>query len=204
MEYRRSPFVGSRSGRQATSQIKVTAAPSAAAHASVSVSTLHRGGKLLISGSGFTPREVVLISYRGKLVKTATADHNGNVNKIAFTIPSNSPYGTSSITLKGAKSERTATVKVNVTPKPSIGIAVTPTKVARGGALFVTGHGFAGGEIVLIYLHGSLLQAPKADSKGNFGKTKLTVPTNMAKGATVVLAKGARSGRTAQVNVVIT
>jgi hypothetical protein len=197
-------IVGSRSGRQANSQVRVTAGPSAAAHASASSTRLHRGGKLLISGSGFTPKEIVLISYRGKLVKTATADHNGNVNKVPFTIPSNSPYGTASITLKGTKSERTATVKVNVTRKPSIGISVSPTTVRRGGSLTVTGHGFTGGEIVLIYLHGSLLQAPKTDGKGSFGRTRLTVPRNMARGVTVVLAKGARSGRTAQVKVVIT
>jgi hypothetical protein len=197
-------IVGSRSGRQADSQVRVTAPPRVAAHVSASTKSLHRGGKLLLSGGGFTAKEIILISYRGKLVKTVTADGKGNISKVSFTIPSNSPYGTSSITLKGAKSERSATVKVNVTAKPTVGISVSPTRVARGKSITITGHGFAAGEIVLIYLHGSLLQAPKTGSKGNFGKTKLTVPTNMARGATVVLAKGARSGRHAQVKVVIT
>jgi len=197
-------IIGSRSGRQAKSQVLVTKAPKPAAHVKASPTTLHRGGKLRLTGGGFTAKEIVLISYRGKLAATTRADSHGNLSRVSFKIPGNSPYGTSKITLKGARSGRSATVKVRITAKPSIGITVTPTKVRRGGSITITGHGFAGGEIVLIYVHGALLQAPKTNSHGSFGRTRLTVPGGMARGATLVLARGARSGRHAQVKVVIT
>jgi RsiW-degrading membrane proteinase PrsW (M82 family) len=66
----------------------------------------------------------------------------------------------------------------------------------------VTGKGFAAGEIVLIYLHGTIVAASTADGHGNVS-FRFKVPSTIPAGHTTLQAVGARSGYRAQVRVLI-
>ena len=125
-----------------------------------------------MSGTGYQAGEIVLIRYRGTVVQAATVDSHGNYGKAGFQVPVNSPYGTFAVTATGARSGRSASssVHVTVTP-PAIGIAVLHTTVKQNGTVTVSGHGFKAGETILLRLNGQVVQASRADSHGNFGRT---------------------------------
>jgi len=193
---------GSSSVRRAKAALEIIATPPAGAHLKLSSANLHRGSKVTVSGTGYQGGEIVLIRYRGNLVQAATVDSHGNFAKAGFQVPANSPYGTFSVTVTGARSGRSATVKVHVTvTPPSTSILVSPMSVRLDGSITVSGHGFAAGETVLLRLNGKIVQSAKADSHGSFGRTGIKIMPGTRRGYATLLATGARSGRHAQITL---
>jgi hypothetical protein len=194
-------LVGARSNRKASTTVQITQVIGASV--SVTPKSLHRGAVVRLSGHGFDAREIVLVSYRGRLVKTFTTSAQGTFSNVGLTIPTNSPYGKATISLVGTRSNRKAATTVQITKVIGAGMTVAPTVAHRGASMTVTGHGFVAHETVLIYLRGTLVQAVTADKNGNFGRTKFTVPGSMHTGVTTLKLVGAQSGRHVQVSVVI-
>ncbi len=197
-------ITGSRSGRSAREALQITPASPAAAHLKLSSTSLHRGSKVTVSGTGYQAGEIVLIRFRGAVVQAATVDSHGDYNKATFQVPVNSPYGTFTVTATGARSGRSASVNVHVTvTPPSTGISVLHSIVQRNSTITVSGHGFKAGETVLLRLNGQVVQTARADSHGNFGRTSFRLGFSAHRGKATLLATGAQSGRHAQVTITI-
>lgn len=195
--------VGARSGRSAKASLRIVPVAPAGIHIRISTSMSHRGSTIRVYGGGFLRDETILIFFRGNLVQAPAADHNGNLTGAGFRIPVNTPYGSSPVTVMGARSGRSATLRLRIVPAPpSVQITATPQIVGRDGRVVVTGRGFAGREIVLIRLRGVLVQAATADSHGQF-HVAFRVPGNRFRGIDLLEATGARSGRRAHATLVV-
>jgi hypothetical protein len=199
---------GAVSGRTVQVQVGILPEPSGGVSIHLSNSSPRRGAPVIVTGHGFQDGEIVLLRFRGHLVQAARADRSGKIAGAVFLVGVNVPLGTYSVEAIGSDSGRKATVQVKVTgaaaPKPhaAVGIAVTPTSLKAGSLVTVSGHGFQGGEFVLIRLHGAVVQAVKANSRGAF-RTSFHVQGKPTRGTTTVQASGALSNRHAQVIVVI-
>jgi hypothetical protein len=195
--------LGARSGRSARASLRIEPVPPAGIHIRLSTSVGHRGNTVRVFGGGFWGEETVLIFFRGNLVLAPASDHGGNLAGAGFRIPVNTPYGSSLVTVTGARSGRSATLNLRVVPvPPSVGIAVTPQVVGHDGRVVVTGRGFAGGEVVLIRLRAVLVQAAATDGHGHF-RVAFRVPGNRFRGIDALEATGARSGLRARATLVV-
>jgi hypothetical protein len=200
---------GARSGRGNQALLGILPAPSGGVGIRLSATGLHHGSRVLVSGHGFQTGEIVLIRFRGNLVQSAQADHGGKFANAAFIVGINVPYGSATVEAIGSNSGRTGSARVKVTPssepKPSghAGITVSATVLKHGQSVVVAGHGFQGGEFVLIRLRGVIVQAVAADKHGNF-RASFRVNSREARGRTTIQVTGARSNRAAGVTVVVT
>jgi hypothetical protein len=196
-------LLGTVSGRTNTALLRVLSSAAPRASLSLSPSTLHRGSIARLSGKNFGARELVLVRFRGQLLQAFTTDSHGNFTRVSIKIPANSPYGAVSITVTGTRTYRSASVTVHVTPAHVTAISVTPTAVHHRATLTVSGYGFAPGEIVLIYLHGTIVAAPAADRHGKLNRVRFMVSPSIPAGHTTLRAVGARSHYQAEVRVLI-
>jgi hypothetical protein len=186
--------VGASSGRTASRSVLVVPVP--VTRLGVTPGTVHRGTVVTASGSGFFGGEIVLLRFRGALMREVPTDQNGRFAGVAFRIPSTSPYGRRVISAQGMRSNRTAQTTVDVVPAPSIGIFIAPSTVARGGRVVVGGHGFAGNEIVLLRADGIAVQGARTDAHGAFS-VRIAIPHRIKAGTATILATGERSRRQA-------
>ncbi len=199
---------GAVSGRSVQVQVGVLPEPAGGVSIHLSTTSPRRGAPVVVSGRGFQGGEVVLLRFRGNLVQAARANRGGGIAGAVFVVGLNVPPGTYSVAATGSDSGRSATVKIKVigtsTAKPTsaVGISVSPTSLKAGALVTVTGHGFLGGEFVLIKLRTTVVQAVKADSRGAF-HTTFRVSTKPTRGSATVQASGARSNRHAAAKVVI-
>lgn len=199
---------GARSGRTAQAPIGILRAPAGRAGIRLSTTKPRRGATIMVSGHGFQAGEVVLIRFRGKLVQSARADGKGSFARAPFVVGVHVPVGSSTVEATGSNSGRDARMKVKVSasagakPTATLGIKVSPTSLKFGTRVMVTGHGFQGGEFVVIRLRGVIVQAVQADTRGNF-RTSFAVPSRLKKGAATLEVSGARTNRHAGVKVVI-
>jgi hypothetical protein len=173
---------------------------------SLSPSTAHRGNVVKVSGTNFVSGELVLIRFGSTLVQAKTADQNGRFSNVAITVPGSAPYGVTYISATGSRSGRSAKAALHVTQSPPAGahLKLSATSLHRGSTVSLSGSGYQGGEIVLIRYRGALVQGVDADSKGNFAKASFQIPVNSPYGTFPVSATGARSGRSAAVQVRVT
>jgi hypothetical protein len=190
---------GARSGRTATSVLRVTPAP--VAHLTATPTTVHRGGVITIYGSGFSAGEIILIRYNGAIVGQVVADSHGSFGHIKLRVPATNPYGYETVSAQGTRSSRVASARVRIVARPSLGISVSPGQVARGARTYVSGHGFAGHEVVLLRVDGILVQAAQTNASGDFSRAAVTVPQRLKAGMASVVALGSRSGRHAQTSL---
>lgn len=205
-------LLGSVSGRATTALLRVTQPAPRKPVVLVSAATPQRGATVLLHGSGFAGKEIVLVRYRGSLVEAFTTDSHGTFAHVRVHIPANSPYGTAAISLLGTRSHLAAHVQVKVTAPRRAAVVVThhpklaatPTNgVHHQATMTVWGSGFAPGEKVRMYLHGKLVLEVKADSRGNLPRSHFTVALAVPAGNTTLQAVGTHSGRKAQVRVLV-
>lgn len=196
-------ITGARSGRSAHATIYVTPAPPAGPRISVSSKALHRNATLTVAGHGFLGGETLLVRFRGQLVQAAIASGAGTFSRVSFRIPVNTPFGNATVTVTGGRSGRSASATIRVTAPSGPAISLLPGEIGRGGRSYVSGYGFAGGEIILIRVNGTLVQAGQADSHGAFGHVAFTVPHRFHKGIVQVEVTGGRSNRKARAFLVI-
>jgi hypothetical protein len=166
----------------------------------------HRGSVVRVSGSNFLAREVVLIRFGSTLVQAVTTDGSGRFANAAFTVPGSAAYGSTYVAITGSRSGRSIREALKITPAPPAAarLKLSSTNLHRGGKVTVSGTGYQAGEIVLIRFRGEVSAAATADSHGNYSKASFQVPVNSPYGTFMVTATGARSGRSASVNVHVT
>ncbi|HWE64423.1 MAG TPA: hypothetical protein VHB98_22140, partial [Chloroflexota bacterium] len=167
---------------------------------------VHRGSTVLVNGNNFLPGEIVLVRFRGQLVQAAQADSQGRIYHASFVVPGTAPYGVSTVSITGSRSGRSASALLAVRPAPARGprLSVSPTTVHRGTTVSVSGHGYQGGELVLIRFRGSLVQSAMADRNGSFSHARFRVPVNSPYGKASLSVLGARSGRSASATLHVT
>jgi large repetitive protein len=150
---------------------------------------------LQVSGGGFTAGETVSIylgSTGGTPVATAKAGQTTLFGPVAVTIPSNTAQGALSVIAVGSTSNLQASNSYYVVPfGPSI--SVVSTANTPGSSIGISGAGFAPNETVDLFFDTSAAGSAKADSKGAFGKTAVTIP-QVAANTYLIHAKGASSG----------
>jgi LPXTG-motif cell wall-anchored protein len=122
--------------------LEVDAAP-ATASAHLSASTVHAGGTITVTGSGFIDGENVSITLHSTPVTLATvvADASGDISK-SVNIPSDTPLGVHSIVLLGGTSGATATASLTVSAASSgttDGTSGTSTTTGTSGTSTTTG-----------------------------------------------------------------
>jgi large repetitive protein len=188
---------GTSSTRTANSVLTVSPAPPSGSHINLARTMVHRGDTVTIAGRGFFAKEIVLIFFNNKLAQTVMTENNGMFSDATFTVPVHNKYGTFTVKATGSRSRRSATTKLTVVAKLSVGLTISPTNARRGHVLTVTGHGYSAGETVLLYVRGRLAAAQTADKEGNFS-ARFTIAGSTSPGVAVVVAMGARSHRHAQ------
>ena len=193
--------MGGRSGRAAATSFSV--AQPVRVGIGASPNRVVRGSSLHVSGTNFQANEFVLVRFRGAIVGAAQANSSGRMTNVTFTVPGNTPLGTAEVTITGARSGRSARAFVYVLPVPRTRAAVslTPGSTHRGGRVYVSGHGFHGGEVLVIRFHGSNVAAILADRHGSFSHVGFTVAVNVPYGTSKVEVVGTASGITASANL---
>jgi hypothetical protein len=205
---------GQQSGRIATSTLLISPAPQTV-HAQIQVysTTVHRGGLIKVYGQHFFARELVLVLFRGVLVGQMRTGGAGDFGSVQFQIANNCPYGFFPLVVTGTQSNRSVRVYVHVVAAPShkphkahkkdvAHLAVSPAVVKHNDRVTVRGQGFMAGEIVLIRVRGTLVEAPRANSHGVISGS-FRAPGGRLKGRDSVQAVGSRSGRHVQVTLVV-
>lgn len=130
------------------------------------------GGAVNISASGFAPGEKVYV-YWGRITgppaATMTADGSGSIGRAQVHIGV-APVGPTTLVLIGQKSRTTATAPfLMLGLYPSVKLA--PYALRAGNDVTFSGHGFAPGEQVLVYLNSSTgmpALATPANGEGGF------------------------------------
>jgi len=108
----------------------------------------------------------------------------------------------------------TATVVATATPIPSgpVAVTVSPTQIAAGATVAVTGTGFQPSESVVLELAttgsgAAVTQLPPAvhaDANGAFSASSVSIPTSTPAGNYVIIALGLSSNRSAQTPLSVT
>jgi len=198
---------GATSGRKATAGLTVTPAPSSAATLTVAPGATTRGGAVSVSGGGFTPNEAVELTIDGVSTPLTTlhADAAGALPATTITIPYAATVGAHTLTARGTTSAKTATAALTLNAVTAT-LTVVPASSTRGGAVTVSGGGFAAGESVTITIDGvsDPLAIARAGATGLLSPTSLTIPYTATVGAHTLTATGEVSGRKATAPLTLT
>jgi len=180
-------------------------------------SAVRTASRVLVSGAGFAPGEVVQIHFEA-LPTVAMATHATPAGLVAATplpVPALFHAGPYIILATGLTSKRVARAVVTVVPLPTAtvparptpaaavvvkaAIALTPSTVNRGDIVTVSGGGFAAGEPVFIYFNAATQQITTAHATvaGLLPATAVRVPATITAGPHHVTAIGATSKRSA-------
>jgi len=158
--------------------------------------------QVTVSGSGFTPGEIVDIYLgggpgKGTLMTTVTAGSAGTFRGAAFTIPLTTPYGPQPVVAVGTASQTTysSTFAVDAV------VQLSRKGSAPTGTVSVQGSDFAPNETVNCYFssagtpqQGTLIATVTTDASGSFSGVKFVVPRTPL-GYYQVTAIGQQSGR---------
>jgi outer membrane protein assembly factor BamB len=148
------------------------------------------GGNTTVSGSGFGKSESVTITLAGKKIGTATTSSSGAVPSTKVTIPTDTAFGLTSLTVAGAGSGDTATAGVSVANRwTNAGYDATHTgyepydedifrSIAAGAGAYLN--------LSWAYMSGSAVSAPPA-----VADTVAFVPTSKGKLTAVDVHTGA-------------
>jgi hypothetical protein len=192
-------FVGTTSGGNTAflSGVSIEAAGSM----TVSPSTGVPGIGLVASAGGFTPFETVnLVAFASAPVAigTTTADASG-VASVAGHLPQ-TPFGACGLQAVGQSSGKVASGIISARAR----LAVSPNSGEPGGAVTVTGFGFATGEAVEVEWSNPVtsLGSAQANRNGTFS-VQLTIPPGAAAGTNEVVARGQKTGAIAGAQITV-
>ena len=150
-----------------------------------------------IAGNGFAPRELLTITFRSGANTLATqtirADGQGILGGAAMSVPDIAAIGAAQVTVTGSVSHVSVSTPFQVTTGESAATVYRPVLdlVSAGGAVVVSGSGFAPNEVVAIHVDGAATaQTVRADSSGSFAGVRLAAP---ADGDHAVVAAGVDS-----------
>ncbi|MGH2347539.1 MAG: hypothetical protein ACRDG4_20115, partial [Chloroflexota bacterium] len=190
---------GVNSGRVAGAAVNVAARP-VTASIYVSPSSARVGQTVTIGGSGWSPRETILVRINGAIVMAPTSNSSGH---FAARYVVRLSYARHTVTAQGAASGRTAQASLNVVRPITARISVAPNRVQRGKSVKVDGSNFLANEIVLVRFRGSLVAAPQAHRDGRISRVTFKVSDRTPLGNQQVTITGARSGRVARTDVYV-
>jgi hypothetical protein len=192
---------GAVSGRSVSATLRVVSP--VVAQVGVGPARAHRGNVITVHGSHFGAFEVVLIYFNGRLMQAAETGRDGNFSGARITVPGNTPFGVSLITVEGGRSHRTARTAVTILPAPAPAprLSISPGTAHRDALVTVSGSGFFGREVVVIRFRGDFAQAVVTGPKGKFANVHFRIPVNSPFGVQAVQAQGSRSGRSALTHI---
>ncbi|MFI5269087.1 MAG: hypothetical protein ACHQ7M_17060, partial [Chloroflexota bacterium] len=196
--------VGTISNAQVTATLTVQSSSHAVgAGVSLSPTAALKGARVQVSGAGFVPGELVLITINSVVLASIAADAGGAFVNAGFTIPSNVGPGSVSVVAFGATSQRMASTVLDVLAAPVAAparIAISPGSTVPGGSVTIEGSGFQGREIILIKVDSAIVLSPTADANGTFS---VTYVARLGLGGHTVVATGAASQRTVSTTLAI-
>ncbi|MGH2408988.1 MAG: hypothetical protein ACRDGS_01340, partial [Chloroflexota bacterium] len=186
------------SNASATAALSVqTTVPTVSAGVSLSPIAALRGTRIVASGAGFVPGELVLITINSVVLASVTADAAGAFVSAGFAVPTDLGIGPVSVTAFGSTSQRIATAVLTVVAAPVAappGVQVAPGSTISGGQVTITGRGFKAHEIVLLRVDGAIVFSPTAGGDGSFS---VAYTARLGLGRHAVVATGASSQRSA-------
>lgn len=175
------------------------------------------GARTLISGRGFTAREVVHIKLSCAsatcasriVLATVSADSHGDFNDVRVMIPGTTAKGAHEVGAIGKRSHAFAWATYTVTkvphavPVPAPALTLAPDHGAAGSATLISGHGFAAHETVHIKLSCAsaachsrvVLAAIVTDAHGAFHNAHAVIPAATTRGTHSIGAVGKQSKR---------
>jgi predicted alpha-1,2-mannosidase len=169
----------------ATVDVQPSAAPAYQPQVTLSPSSGPHGSLMSIAGNGFAPRELLTITFRSgaKTLATQTirADGQGILGGAAMSVPDIAAIGAAQVTVTGSVSHASVSSPFQVTTGESAATVYRPVLdlASAGGAVVVSGSGFAPNEVVAIHVDGAATaQTVRADSSGSFAGVRLTAPAD--------------------------
>jgi len=166
------------------------------------------GTAIAVHGAGFAPGEQVQLNFaNGALVLQTPANAAGGI-ATSFLIPASRPPGIYRLTAYGLSSGRLAIEPVGITPPGAhTTLALSPTYATPGGALMVSGAGFAPGEAIDAFAYGAGVAvgaSGAASAAGAYGPITLQIASNAPVGSTqAVIVFGATSHYLVTASVVV-
>lgn len=165
--------------------------------ATVTPAAITAGGKVTVSGSGFTPHEQVIVSISGMTgqLATITADANGNVPATSVTIPATLAAGAHTLLLSGHSSGHSASAPFTLTVTAAPAITLSATSAHPGQTFVVTGAGFADTDHISLSLNGVVLPTSPSTILVHNGTFRAVVkmPKSLLSGANTISAVGSAS-----------
>ncbi len=157
------------------------------------------GDVLVVTGSGFSPGERLLLSFSDRFTGYGLADAAGRLDGYAFRVPAGAAPGTYSIRLIGMSSGRTATgaALVVLRAAPAVVLDVSPPSCTPGSTFVASGSGFMPRETLTVALDGVVVSTAIADMSGSFETAAVRAPAGLQPGLHEVSATGSVSGNTA-------
>lgn len=137
---------------------------------SLSASSGGVGDQITVSGNGFSASNSVSVSYDTTTQLTATTNANGTFSSVV-TIP-NTTRGSHYITAYDIASSLSSTVMFTIVSK----VTISPTSVAIGSQLVITGTGFATNSNVTVYLDSVSITSTTSNTYGGFTISNFTFP----------------------------
>jgi len=217
----RSTAVTSRAASQASSPAHSRFSAPAPAVINIAPVAARPGSRVLVSGAGFTPGDIVQIHFEAApaAATTAHATAGGLVAATPLAVPATFHTGPYIIIATGLTGKQVARAVVTVVPLPAMtaparptptvvvkaAIALTPSTVNRGDIVTVSGGGFAADEPVFIYFNAAAQQitTAHATAAGLLPATAVRVPATITAGPHHVTAIGATSKRSGVATVTI-
>ena len=153
-------------------------------------------GVTVITASGFSSGEHLLLTFADGSTGYGLADAAGKLEGYVYSVPSGTVPGTYRISLHGLSSGRNATAEVTVAARPAAveGLDVSPLLCVQGATFAVSGSGFTPKETVTIHLDNAPIDTATADGTGSFTTGPEQVPFTLSPGLHEVSAAGRTSG----------
>ncbi|HXT36496.1 MAG TPA: hypothetical protein VN837_13050 [Chloroflexota bacterium] len=196
--------VGATSNTTATAALTVqTTVPTVSAGVSLSPAAALRGARILASGAGFVPGELVLITINSVVLASVTADAAGSFANAGLVVPTDLGIGPVSVAAFGSTSQRIADTVLTVLAAPVAApaeIRVAPGSTIVGGQVTITGSGFKAHEIILLKVDGAVALSPTAGGDGSFS---VSYTAKLGLGQHAVTATGASSQRAVTAYLVV-
>jgi len=176
---------GTTSGLTANATFTAQTAPTL----KVNVASSLPGSTLVISGSGFSAGETVIVQFDTTVVRVAPADAAGAFGDGPIT-PQSSAVGVHTLTARGQSSGLTASVPFTIVAP----LTVTPVSGPAGSTAVVSTAGLRATEAITISFDGTQVAAGTTDGAGAIATLPFTVPNPVAAGAHTVTVRGTTSG----------
>jgi len=163
------------------------------------------GQRIAITATGFNSGETITLFWDNQqLSGTDQASSTGSLSRAFAVVPMSTTSGSHTLMLKGSTGGLTASVAITV---PAAALHGVPLSVTPGQLFPIRGTGFGANEMITFTWDGAVLLTwhATATAEGNFGFGGAFghIPRSATAGRHILAAHGQRSGRSAQVRVMV-